>query len=160
MPVDKVKIRGHARLELYGPDGTLKDVREAENMIVSGGLAMIADAIANVTNTYVMSGIGIGTGTTGPAATDVNLETSAAYVALTSAGKATAAASAHSVIYTGTFAPGEGTAAITEAVLCCAASAYGDKAVGRILNRLTFAAINKGAADTLAVTWTVVLADA
>jgi len=160
MANDHLKIKGHVRLELYGADGTLKDVREAENMIVSAGLITIVEAMLGGTNSYLMSGMGVGTGTTGPAAANVNLETSAAYVALTSAGKAAGAASAHSIIYTATFTPGQGTAALTEAVICCAASAYGDKAVGRILNRLTFAAINKAAADTLAVTWTVVLADA
>jgi hypothetical protein len=160
MAQDSIKVKGHAILRLIDEDGNIKDVREAENMIVSGGLVTICDALANVTNTYLCSGMGIGTGTTGPAASDVNLETSAAYVALTSAGKAAAAASAHSVIYTATFNPGAGTGAITEAVICCAASAYGDKAVGRILNRLTFAVINKAAADSLAITWTVVFADA
>lgn len=160
MANDKIKIKGHARLILKDEYGNVKDTREAENMIVSGGLATICDALAKVTNTYICSGMGIGTGTTGPAAGDINLETSAAYVALTSAGKAAGAASAHSVIYTGTFGAGEGTGAITEAAICCAASAYGDKAVGRILNRLTFSAINKAAADSLTITWTCVFADA
>jgi len=159
MAQDGLKIKGHARFVLMDENGTVKDVREAENMIVSGGLAMIARAMSLVTNTRIMSGMGIGTGTTGAANGDLNLETSAAYVTLTSAGQASTAASSHSVIYTATFDPGVGTAAITEAVVCCAASAYGDKEVGHILNRLTFAAINKAAADSLAVTWTVVLAD-
>jgi len=159
MAQDGLKIKGHAKFVLIDENGKIKDVREAENMIVSGGLAMIADAMALTTNTYLMSGMGVGTGTTGEATGDINLETSAAYVALTSAGRGATAASAHSVIYTATFAAGQGTAALTEAVLCCAASAYGDKGVGRILNRLTFSAINKAAADTLAVTWTVVLTD-
>jgi len=160
MAQDGLKIKGHVRLELYGPEGQLKDVREAENMIVSAGLATIAEAISKATNAYVVSGMGVGTGTTGAAEADINLETSASYNTLTSAGRGSTAASGHSIIYTCTFNPGFGTGALTEAVLCCAASAYGDKAVGRILNRLTFSAINKAAADTLAITWTVVLADA
>lgn len=160
MVSDGLKIKGHAKLVLFGPDGVVKDVREVDNMIVSGGLAMIADAMANAANTYLMSGMGVGTGTTGAANGDINLETSAAYVTLTSAGRGSTAASGHSVIYTATFAAGQGTGALTEAVLCCAASAYGDKGVGRILNRLTFSAINKAAADSLTITWTAVLADA
>lgn len=160
MAHDVIRIKGHARLVLKDEFDRIIDIREVENMIVSGGLATICDALANVTNTYICSGMGVGTGTTGAAASNVNLETSAAYVTLTSAGKATEAASAHSVIYTATFAAGQGTGALTEAVICCAASAYGDKAVGRILNRLTFSAINKAAADSLTITWTVVFADA
>jgi hypothetical protein len=160
MAQDSLKIKGHARFVLTDENGNIKDVREAENMIVSGGLAMIAMAMSRVTNTYICSGMGVGTGTTPVATTDINLETSAAYVALTSAGQGSEAASSHSVIYTATFNPGVGTAALTEAVICCAASAYGDKPVGNILNHLVFSVINKAAADTLAVTWTVVLADA
>src|SRR3972149_2718206 len=108
MAQDKLKIKGHAKFVLFDEEGNIKDIREAENMIVSGGLAMIADAMAKTTNTYLMSGMGIGTGTTGPANGDLNLETSAAYVALTSAGRGSTAASGHSVIYTATFDPGEG----------------------------------------------------
>jgi hypothetical protein len=160
MSQDGLKIKGHAKFVLLDENGKVKDVREAENMIVSAGLATMAQALSLVTNTYVCSGMGIGTGTTGAATGNINLETSAAYVTLTSAGQAATAASAHSVIYTATFDPGVGTGAITEAIVCCAASAYGDKPVGRILNRLTFSVINKGAADTLASTWTIVLADA
>ena len=160
MAQDELRIKGHAKFVLTDENGKVKDVREAENMIVSGGLATLADALAKTTNTYLCSGMGIGTGTTAPAAGNINLETSAAYVTLTSAGRGSTAASGHSVIYTATFDPGVGTAAITEAIICCAASAYTDKPVGRILNRLTFSVINKAAADTLAVTWTIILADA
>lgn len=159
MAQDGLKIKGHAKFVLIDENGRIKDVREAENMIVSGGLAMIAEAMTLKSNTYLMSGMGVGTGVTAAANGDINLATSAAYVEITSAGRASTAASGHSVIYTATFPAGTGTAALTEAVLCCAKDAT-TSGVGRLLNRLTFSVINKAAADTLAVTWTVVLADA
>jgi hypothetical protein len=51
-----------------------------------------------------------------------------------------------------TFPAGTGTGAITEAGILNAASA------GILLCRTTFSVINKGAADTLGITWTVTVA--
>ena len=152
---DGVKIKGQATFILYDSDMKIKDVRIAQNLITSAGLCFIAQSLIDTATTWVMSGMGVGTGTTGPADANLNLETSAAYVTLTAATRANKV-----VTYTATFAPGVGTAALTEAIICCAASAHTDKPVGHTLNRLTFAAINKAAGDTLAVTWTVTFADA
>lgn len=152
---DGIKIKGKATLVLKDEYGKIKQVETAENLMVSAGLCFIAESLINTATTWVMSGMGVGTGTTGPADADLNLETSAAYVALDSATRALKV-----LTYVATFDPGVGTGALTEAVICCAASAYTDKAVGHILNRLTYSVINKAAADTLEVTWTVTFADA
>jgi len=152
---DGVKIKGRATLVLKDGFGNIKQVETAENLMVSAGLCFIAESLLNTSTTYVMSGMGVGTGTTGPADADVNLETSAAYVALDSATRLNKV-----ITYVATFGPGVATDALTEAVICCAASAYGDKPVGTVLNRLTYAVINKAAADTLEITWTATFADA
>ena len=152
---DGVKIKGRATFVLYDAEMKVKDVRVADNLVTSAGLCFIAQSLIDTASTWVMSGMGVGTGAPAPADANVNLETSAAYVTLGSATRSNKV-----LTYVATFNPGVATAALTEAVICCAASAYGDKAVGHILNRLTYAVINKAAADTLEVTWTLTFADA
>ena len=63
--------------------------------------------------------------------------------------------SANVVTYVGNWAAGDGTnAAITEAGIFNAVS------TGTMLARATFTAINKGASDTLAITWTLTVGTA
>ena len=63
--------------------------------------------------------------------------------------------SANVVTYVGNWAAGDGTnAAITEAGIFNAAS------TGTMLARAVFSAINKGASDTLAITWTLTVGTA
>ena len=52
---------------------------------------------------------------------------------------------------TATFAPGNGTGAVTEAGLFTAAS------VGTMFARQVFGAYNKAAGDTLVISWTITL---
>lgn len=61
-------------------------------------------------------------------------------------------ATKESAQYVATFGPGVGTAAITEAGIFNAASA------GTMLARTAFPVINKGALDTLTLTWKVTVA--
>ncbi len=51
--------------------------------------------------------------------------------------------------YTATFPPGVGTGALVEAGI------FNDPAVGTMLSRVVYPVVNKGAADTMSVTWTV-----
>jgi hypothetical protein len=91
-----------------------------------------------------MSHMGIGTGTTAAAVGDTALETQAGRVSLTST-----TVTSNSVAYVATFPAGTGTGAITEAGIFNASSG------GTMLCRTVFSVINKGAADTLGITWTV-----
>ena len=95
----------------------------------------------------MISHIAVGTGTTAPAAAQTALVTESARVA------ATYAHTAGTKVFTmvATFPAGTATAALTEAGIFNAASA------GTMLDRVTFAVINKGAADTLTVTFTFTL---
>jgi hypothetical protein len=87
----------------------------------------------------------IGTGATAPAAANTALGTEIDRNATTSITDA-----ANVVTYLGNWAAGDGTnSAIAEAGIFNASS------VGTMLARATFTAINKGASDTLAITWTV-----
>jgi hypothetical protein len=53
------------------------------------------------------------------------------------------------VTYVATFAAGTGTAAITEAAILIASSG------GTMLCRTVFAVVNKGASDSMTITWVV-----
>lgn len=145
---EPLKIVGHWTLRLIGPDGREKDVRQVKNLITNAGLealkAHILDAAGDPFN-YVA----IGTGATAEAASDTALETEAARAA----GNYTAGGTGVATI-DATFGAGVGTGAIVECGLLNA-SASGD-----LFNRKTFAAINKGAGDTLKVSCVVTFAGA
>ena len=92
----------------------------------------------------------IGSGTTGQVVGDTALETEINRKAFTSKSQG-AGADANKVIYITEWAPGEGTGAITEAGIFNATSA------GPLLCRTTFAVKNKGAGDSLTLTWTITI---
>jgi hypothetical protein len=140
-----MRLRGRVRVELFGPDGQPKEIREVGNLVVTAGLSHIADVLSASPGQAAMSHMGIGTGSTAPAAGDTALGTEIDRNALTSRTDAT-----NVVTYAGNWATGDATnSAITEAGIFNASSS------GTMLARAVFAAIDKGASDTLAITWTV-----
>ncbi len=108
-------------------------------MIVDNGLQHMADQMAEQ-NQLAMSHMAVGTGTSTPAVGDTTLQTEVARVALTSVVR-----SDKKVTYVGTFGPGVGTGALTEAGIFNAASG------GDMLSRIGFTVKNKGANDTMTV---------
>lgn len=140
---DSIKAKGSVRLVLYSPAGEEKAAVEVPNLVVTAGRNFIASRMVG-TSDAAMSHMAIGSGTAAPALGNTTLGTELGRVALTSA-----TLTGSSITYVATFGPGVGTGAITEAGLFNAASA------GTMLCRTTFAVINKGAGDTLGLTWTV-----
>jgi len=139
-------IKGHYNIELFGPDGRLKDVREGENTVTELGDAHVADQMSD-SGEAALGYIAVGTGN-GQVAADVGLAVSLDRNALTSTTQG-AAGDDNDVIFVGDWAAGDGTGAITEAGILLAdnntsMNYYAD-----------FAVINKLAADTLKITWTV-----
>lgn len=132
------------KIELTGPDGKLKDVREGSNVICTNGkefLASFLNSAVAAPSTFTMRYIAIGTDATAEAASNTALGTEVA--------RHTGTVSYLSnQIYQvkATFATGSGTGAIVEYGLFSSSSA------GTMLARDTEAAINKGANDTLTVT--------
>lgn len=142
---DGLKITGHVRIELFGPDGLLKEVRETSNLVVTAGKNHIADQLSAAPGQAAMSHMAIGTGSTAAAAGDTALGVEIDRNALTSRTDAT-----NVVTYVGTWAAGDGTnAALREAGIFNAASS------GTMLARVVYANIDKQAGDTLTITWTV-----
>lgn len=142
---DQVLPRANVRVELFDKDGNLKEWREVHNLVVTAGKNHIADQLSSSPSQAAMSHMEVGTGTTAPAAGDTALQTALDRNALTSRTDST-----NVVTYVGDWAAGDAThTAITEAGI------FNNSTGGTMLNRATFTAINKGASDTLKITWTV-----
>jgi hypothetical protein len=142
-------IKGRLNIVLKGPDGQVKDEEEVDNLIVTVGRYHIADQMADQSEA-AMSHMAIGTGTTAAAATDTALETELDRNALSSTTQG-ASTDANKVTFIGDWAAGDGTGAITEAGIFNSASA------GIMLCRTVFAVKNKGAGDTLTLTWVLTI---
>ena len=140
---DSIKLTGELRITVTNPEGNVKHETVVPNLVVTAGKNLIASRLKDTTDD-AMTHMAIGTGTTAAAAGDTALGTEAGRVALTST-----TVTNNAVAYVATFGAGTGTGAITEAGLFNASSA------GDMLCRTVFSVINKGAADTLGITWTV-----
>ena len=140
------KASGTLEIVLRDKDGKVKDQRTVKNLVVDTGLAYIADRMADAAET-AMSHMAVGTGSTAAAAGDTTLGTEAGRTSLTSTTQTN-----EDVVYIATFSAGTGTGALTEAGLFNAASA------GTMLCRTVFSTVNKGASDSLQITWTVSMA--
>jgi hypothetical protein len=142
---ESLKITGSLKIDVFGPDGSLKDSREVKNLVVTSGKTFIASRMVGVASN-VMSHMELGTGTTAAAVGDTALGTviASSRVALSSATSST-----NVVTYVASFPAGTGTGAVTEAGTFNAASA------GTMLCRTVFSVVNKGVDDAMIITWTI-----
>ena len=142
---DKSKATGKLIVEIKNDKGVVVETREVKNLVVDDGLEFIASRMKDTTAT-AMSHMAIGTGSTAAAASDTALGSEAARQALTST-----TVTANAVAYVASFAAGTGTGAITEAGILNASSS------GTLLCRTVFSVVNKGASDSMTITWTVTI---
>lgn len=142
---EQIHATGRLAITLTGPDGHLKDQRDHPNLVVTTGKAWIAARMKTTGQPTEMTHLAVGTGATAAAVGDTALGAESARVALASSVSGAVAT------YTATFPAGTGTAALTEAGLFNANSA------GTLLCRTVFPVINKGASDSLAITWTITI---
>lgn len=145
---DSVALTGQLTISLNG-----EIVKTVKNLVVTAGKNWVASRMQGVSD-GVMTHMGIGTGTTAAAAGDTTLGTEAARVALTTSG---GAVTTNVITFTATIpantpnVTGSATAAITEAGVFNASSS------GTMLCRTVFAAVNKGALDTMTISWDVTI---
>jgi hypothetical protein len=138
-----VELKGRWKAVLRGPDGSVKQEREGDNVVCTDGkdfLASFLSSAAAGASTFTMKYVGIGTDSTAEAAANTTLGTELA--------RQTGTASYISGgVYrvTATFAAGTGTGAIVEYGL------FSSSTGGTMLNRDTEAVVNKGAGDSLEV---------
>tara|TARA_Y100000004_G_C8903830_1_gene407722 strand:+ start:107 stop:550 length:444 start_codon:yes stop_codon:yes gene_type:complete len=142
---EELKVTGGLKVEVKDKDGNVKDTRELKNLVVTAGLGYIASRMKEATAT-AMSHMAIGTDNTAAAAGDTTLGTEAARQALTST-----TVSSNTVEYVASFAAGTGTGAITEA------GVLNNSSGGTLLCRTVFSVVNKGASDSMTITWTITI---
>lgn len=131
-------MTGKLKIEING-----QVVAEVDNLVVTAGKAFVASRMAGAA-AAVIGWMAIGTTNMAPSAGDTALAAEAARVAIISGN-----ASTNTVVYTATFPAGTGTGAIVEAGL------FNANVAGTMLARTVFSVINKGASDSMTITWTV-----
>ena len=142
---DGLKLRGDVALVLRDKDGNVKDERNIKNLIVDSGLNFICDRMKN--DETAMTHMALGSGSTAAAAGDTSLGSQlGSREALDSD-----TVSSNTITYTASFEAGDATGSVTEAGIFNAASG------GTMLCRTVFAVVNKGADDSLSVTWQITL---
>ena len=143
--MENVEPTGKVHIQHFDANGNLKSEHHVKNLVVTTGKNYIASRMVG-TATAVMTHMGIGTGSTTPAASNTALGTQTGRVALSNGN---GSASGNAITFTATFPAGTGDGAITEAGIFNASSG------GTMLCRTTFPVVNKASGDTIAVTWIV-----
>lgn len=148
--LENLKLSGRVHFIITGEDGTVKEERIEDNLVVTSGITYIRDRVSSASPPGLITHMELGTGAVAPAAANTTLGT-----ALGTRGTVTITTPTASTIqYSSSFAagaPAAGTNAITEAGLFTASTA------GTMLCRVTFSAINKAPNDTMTVNWTISL---
>ena len=147
--IENLWSRGRLSIVITDQYGQTKETREVDNLVVNAGLAYIISRMVGVAKA-VMSHMAVGSGTSIAAAADTNLGNLLGSRKVLDS-TTISGANNGSVIYVCTFAPGEGTGAVTEAGVFNAATA------ADMLCRTVFAVVNKAATDTMVITWTITL---
>tara|TARA_X000001382_G_scaffold44534_1_gene30103 strand:- start:351 stop:776 length:426 start_codon:yes stop_codon:yes gene_type:complete len=135
---DGLILKGKLAIALNG-----ETVKEVDNLVVTAGKGFVASRMKDASTT-AMTHMAIGTGSTAAAASNTALGSQSARTTLTST-----TVSGADITYVDTFPAGTGTGAITEAGLFNASSG------GTMLCRTVFSVVNKGASDSMTITWTV-----
>jgi hypothetical protein len=142
---DNIKMTGELKLTLTNEKGDITKEVIVPNTVVTAGKNFIASRMKDATAT-AMSHMELGTST---ASTTAGMTTLTSIVSGSRTALTSTTVTTNSVAYVVTFPAGTGTGALTEAGIFNASSA------GTMLCRTTFSVINKAAADTLGITWTV-----
>jgi hypothetical protein len=135
---ENLKLTGALTIALNG-----EVVHEVDNLVVTAGKNFVASRMKDTTKA-AMTHMAVGTGTTAAAASQTALVNENDRNTLTST-----TVTANAIAYVCTWAAGDATAALTEAGIFNASSG------GDMLCRTVFSVVNKAAADSMTITWTV-----
>ena len=160
---DGPTILGHIEVTVMDETGNIKEYRQTDNLVVTEGLKAFSERLfeANLwtLNSGEFKNIGVGTGTTGAAAENTDLETQQGGKQLgTVSQDGTVGAKiefAYPASGSGSLQNSTGTVAITEAILSDSIA----NATGNLFARQTFTAVNVGQSDSLTISWTITPAD-
>ena len=117
------------------------------NLVVSTGKSWIAARMANTGQPVQMTTMAVGSNNQAVVVADTGLYGYLANVALTTPGGTVVT---NTVTYVASFVAGTGTGAVQEAAVLTAAG-------GTMLCRTVFPVVNKGAGDSMTITWNVTL---
>jgi hypothetical protein len=137
----EVGYKVNVLVQLFGPDGKLKDERKIHNSVTTAGKQGAADQMLASPSLNKPTHMAIGTGTGGTTTLNTELDRNA----LTSKTRGANAI----ITMVGDWAAGDGTGAITEAGVFDASSS------GNMWMYSSFSVVNKGASDTLSISWTL-----
>ena len=144
---DNLRAKGQLRIIITAPDGSIREDRLEENLVVSTGLNFIVSRMKDATAS-VMSNMSLGEGSTAATLADTALQTE---IAGSSVALSSTVASANTITYSATFGTDVGTGAVTEAGI------FNSSTAGTMLCRTVFPVVNKQAADSMSITWTITL---
>lgn len=140
---DTFQITGQLSIVLTGADGQVKDSREVKNLVVTAGKTFVASRMTG-TSATAMSHMAIGSGSVAAVVADTALGAQLGRTAMSSMTSSGAVAT-----YVSSFPAGTGTGAVTESGI------FNDPTAGTMLCRTVFAVVNKGADDSMSITWQV-----
>lgn len=139
----QVKMGVNVKVELFGANGKCKMKREVHNTVTNPGLYGLMDQLLAAPSLAKAGWMEVGTGTGGT--TTLN-----AYIASSRTALSTIIRNNAAVSFPCTFAAGVGTGAITEAGVFGVVT----QNTAPMWLYATFAVVNKGALDSLTITWT------
>jgi hypothetical protein len=150
---DNLRAVGILTLSLRDQYGNVKQEVTVPNTVVNAGKAFIAQSMTKTTSNTpaAMTHMGVGSGTVAVAPADTTLGTQLGTRATVTPTNTTVTVTNDTIQYVATFSAGNGTGAVTEAGIFNASSA------GTMLCRTVFSVINKGADDSLTITWRVTI---
>lgn len=144
---DNNGLKGHIDIVLYDENGNIKDERHIHNLVVTAGKTYLAAWLAAASQAgEFMTWIGLGEGGGGPAIGDVDLVSP-----LATRVDGTLSSVGNVWQNQATFGAGVNTGALTEAGLFSASSS------GTMFARQVFPVVNKQAADSITITWSLTL---
>ena len=162
VPDDGVGLQGHGLWELFDADGLLKDSGEFHNLVTQVGDQYYGERAAGISSPPAqVTGMQLGTGTTAVAKTGAGAAVvtyvSGSAVAIDGSFPTSALnGSSRRIQWKTTWTAGVATATgIAEVVLInqAVATNSGAAAAATIARALLGSTVNKGASDTLAITW-------
>lgn len=145
---DTMSAKGSLNIQVTGPDGVVKEDIKVDNLVVTSGQEHIIARMKDTGSPTEMSHMAIGTDDTVPVAGNTTLGTEVGRVTLSPSG---GTVNGNEVTYVAAFPAGTGTGAIVEA------GVFNDASTGTMLCRTIFSVINKGADDTMTITWVVAI---
>jgi hypothetical protein len=153
-----LKAKGQLELKLLDAYGNILELRNVNNLIVTTGLAHITSRLYDESATK-MTHMGIGTGTTSPAAGDTSITSgSIPRVPFDSITRTITTVTNDTIQYVATFPANSASlvysGAITEAGI------FNNSTGGTMFCRTVFNVINKGTADSLVITWKIAMTSA